>query len=75
MVEYDMDKRKEMPKTWDDLPMFLTAQQTADFLQLHVNTVKGWCRMGKLQGTKIGKAWHIPRDGLRALLEQRPFLY
>ena len=62
-----------MPKTWDDLPMFLTASQVAEFLQLHVNTVKGWCRVGKLQGTKIGKSWRIPKDGLRAMMETEPW--
>jgi len=72
VVEYDIGGIKEMPQSWDDLPMFLTAKQVADFLQLHVNTVKGWCRAGKLQALKIGKAWRIPKESLRAFMDTAP---
>ena len=65
---------KEKFKTWDELPKYLGADQVSDFLQLHVNTVKGWCRSGKLQAKKIGKSWRIPKNSLRAVLGEEDCL-
>jgi excisionase family DNA binding protein len=56
---------KSLVRSWDELPMLLTAQQAADVLQLHVNTIKGWCRESKLPARKLGKGWRIAREALQ----------
>jgi excisionase family DNA binding protein len=50
--------------------MLLTAQQAADVLQLHVNTIKGWCRESKLPARKLGKGWRIAREALQRFAER-----
>jgi len=44
--------------------------QIADLLGLHVKTVRGYVREGKLKATRIGKQYRIAREDLEALTGQ-----
>ena len=48
----------------DDAPRYLTVAETARYLRIVPQTVYRWCRTGKLQALKIGKAWRIPAEQL-----------
>ena len=39
----------------------LTVLETASALNLHPETVKRFCRIGKLKGEKVSVGWLIPR--------------
>ena len=54
--------------TWEDLPLVLTTKQAAEVLQVHIKTVEAMCRAGDLPARKVGKAWRIRREDLRAYL-------
>jgi len=53
--------------TLDDL---LTAQEVADYLGLHLVTVRDMLRAGKLPGRKVGREWRTLRSELEAWLRQ-----
>ena len=40
----------------------LTVLETASALNLHPETVKRFCRIGKLKGEKASVGWLIPKD-------------
>ncbi len=41
---------------------YYTVDEVAEILHTHVETVRKWCRSGKLEGArKFGKDWFIPR--------------
>lgn len=44
-----------------------TLQQAADYLQVHVNTVRRWVKTGIVPGFKVGKFWRIYGRDLLAL--------
>lgn len=46
---------------------FLTAEQVAQALQVHLNTVRHWLRTGQISGRKIGRVWRISESELRQL--------
>ncbi|MEZ5491803.1 MAG: helix-turn-helix domain-containing protein [Gammaproteobacteria bacterium] len=45
-----------------------TTQQVADLLDLHVKTVRGYVKDGRLRSTRIGKQYRIARKDLEAFL-------
>ena len=47
-----------------------TVDQVADLLNLHVRTVRGYVREGKLKAVRIGKQYRISGDDLAALTGQ-----
>lgn len=56
---------------WDTYPPILTPEETALLLNVTIATVRKLCRKGELPGVKVGeRKWRIPRDKLRAMLEQ-----
>ncbi len=52
-------------------PAWLTAQQAANLLDVHVNTVYELCKQGKLPHLTLGTAVRIDRDGLFLLARSR----
>ncbi|MEE3921927.1 helix-turn-helix domain-containing protein [Micromonospora sp. BRA006-A] len=44
-----------------------SVEQVADLLGLHVRTVRGYIRSGRLRATRIGKQYRIARADLDAL--------
>jgi excisionase family DNA binding protein len=55
--------------SWDNMPLLLTTDETADILRVHVNTVKYLIRTGRLTATKVGRSWRIPRESVRAMVD------
>ncbi|MFF4416194.1 helix-turn-helix domain-containing protein [Streptosporangium sp. NPDC001559] len=47
-----------------------TVEQVADLLGLHVKTVRGYVRDGRLRATRIGKRYRIAREDLEAFTGQ-----
>ncbi len=54
---------------WDEVPLVLGAQQVADILGVHINTIKKMLRDGRLPAVKVGRAWRVQRKAVRAMLE------
>jgi excisionase family DNA binding protein len=48
-----------------------STEEVADLLGLHVRTVRGYVRDGRLPGTRIGKQYRIARDDLDAFTGTR----
>ncbi len=46
---------------------FLTVEQVAQTLQVHLDTVRHWLRTGQLKGSKIGRVWRVPESELHKL--------
>ena len=44
----------------------LTVLETASALNLHPETVKRFCRIGKLKGEKVSVGWLIPRTEVQS---------
>src|ERR1700722_18642741 len=49
-----------------------SAEEVADVLGLHVRTVRGYVRDGRLPATRIGKQYRIARSDLDAFTGARP---
>jgi excisionase family DNA binding protein len=49
-----------------------STEEVADLLGLHVRTVRGYVRDGRLPATRIGKQYRIARDDLDAFTGTRP---
>ena len=45
---------------------FLTAAEAATALGLHQQTIKRFCRIGKLQSYKVNSGWLIPKTEIEA---------
>ncbi|MFC7563955.1 helix-turn-helix domain-containing protein [Actinomadura namibiensis] len=43
---------------------YYSVEQVAELLDLHVRTVRGYVRDGKLRATRIGKQYRIAREDL-----------
>ena len=46
----------------------LTALEAASKMDLHPETVKRFCRIGKLKGEKLSVGWLIPRTEIETFL-------
>ena len=51
---------------------YLTAEQIADELNIHVSTVRGHFRSGGLPGRKVGHSWTTTRGAFDAWLTGQP---
>ncbi|MFD0276435.1 helix-turn-helix domain-containing protein [Kitasatospora sp. NPDC127111] len=49
------------------MPQYYSVEQVAELLGLHVRTVRGYIRDGRLRATRIGKQYRIAAAGLEAL--------
>jgi excisionase family DNA binding protein len=50
---------------------WLTLQQIADELQLHIETVREWVRTKRLTAYKVGRDYRVKRADLDKFLEER----
>jgi excisionase family DNA binding protein len=48
---------------------FLTPEQVAEILQIHVLTVYNYIRRGKLSAIRLGRSYRILPDDLKHLIE------
>lgn len=54
------------PKTFEELPEYLTPAEVMDYLRLSRNTVYTLIQRGKLPSRKFGRTIRIPRSALAA---------
>jgi len=50
---------------------WLTLQQIADELQLHIETVREWVRTKRLTAYRVGRDYRVKRTDLNKFLEER----
>ncbi len=50
---------------------WLTLQQIADELQLHIETVREWVRTKRLTAYRVGRDYRVKRADLDKFLEKR----
>lgn len=50
---------------------WLTLEQIADELQLHIETVRGWVRAKELPAYRVGRAYRVKRSDLDKFLADR----
>lgn len=50
---------------------YMTVEQVAEYLQLHVQTVSRMAQRGELPAVKVGRHWRFRKDWLDAELEQQ----
>jgi excisionase family DNA binding protein len=50
---------------------WLKVEDIARELDLHVNTVRGWIRDGKLKATRFGRDYRIKREDYEKFIEER----
>src|SRR3954449_3864647 len=43
---------------------YLSTEEVANLLSVHINTVSRWIKSGKLPSTKIGREYRIPRSAI-----------
>lgn len=48
---------------------FYTTEEVAEICRVTKETVRDWCRTGKLKGTKRGRSYLIAEDDLKEYLE------
>ena len=46
-----------------------TTEDAAEFLRVHVETVRFWIRTGRLAAVKVGRGWRIRRGDLDRIAE------
>lgn len=47
----------------------LTAQEAADFLKVHIATIKRWIKEGRIKAVKIDRGWRIRRSEIERILD------
>ncbi len=56
------------PATW---PQFLTAEDVAEVLSLHLLTVRLMLRDGRLPGRQLGRVWRVNKQALIDFIDTR----
>jgi len=54
---------------WDNVPLILSVKDVAGLLSVHYNTVKKMIHDGRLPAVKVGRAWRVKRESVKAMLE------
>jgi excisionase family DNA binding protein len=50
---------------------WLTVEEIAQELKMHVDTIRGWIRDGKLKATRFGRDYRIKRKDFDKFVEDR----
>ncbi len=52
---------------------WLTVEQVAATLQVHIDTVRGWLRSGELKGSLLSRraGWRVRESDLEAFMQER----
>ena len=58
-------RRAERESKVVTLNNWLTTQEFADEMNLEINTVGAYCRLGRIKATKKGIWWMIPRSEMK----------
>jgi excisionase family DNA binding protein len=44
--------------------------EVAELLRVDVQTVRRWCREGRLRAVKVGRSWRVKKDVVDAIVEK-----
>ncbi len=50
---------------------WLTLEEIAEALKVHIETVRGWVRSRKLHAVKLGRDYRVRRSDLEKFLQER----
>ncbi len=50
---------------------WLTVEEIAQQLKMHVDTVRGWIREGKLKATRFGRDYRVRREDFDKFVQER----
>jgi excisionase family DNA binding protein len=50
---------------------WLTVEEIAQQLKMHVDTVRGWIREGKLKATRFGRDYRVKREDFDKFVQER----
>jgi excisionase family DNA binding protein len=50
---------------------WLTVEEIAQQLKMHVDTVRGWIRDGKLKATRFGRDYRVKREDFDKFVQER----
>jgi len=50
---------------------WLKVEDIAKELDLHVNTIRGWIREGKLKATRFGRDYRIKKEDYEKFIQER----
>ena len=50
---------------------WLTVEEIAQQLKMHVDTVRGWIRDGKLKATRFGRDYRVKREDFDKFVQDR----
>ena len=65
MIDHSPTNLARQNKTMPDLNEFMTTEQAADKLDLHIVTIRNMIRTKKLEGVKIGgKTWLVSKKSV-----------
>jgi excisionase family DNA binding protein len=52
--------------------IFYTAQEVAEMIGVHVQTIRLWIKQGKLKGKKVGRCFLIYADDVKRMMGVQP---
>ena len=56
-------------------PQILTPTEAAEKMLLEKQTVTKWCREGRLQASKVGRKWIIPKESVEAYIRKNEVVH
>lgn len=59
-----------MPIEFEDIKLY-SVDELAKLLKININTVRIFCRKGKLKGKKIGTRWYVEGKNIKKFLEKK----
>ncbi|MBR3560563.1 MAG: helix-turn-helix domain-containing protein [Oscillospiraceae bacterium] len=62
-----MNNPKNTVTSLDDLPLFLTVEQTAAVLSIGRNTTYDMVRSGRIESIRLGRQIRIPKSALNSI--------
>lgn len=65
-----MTLNKRINRTMPDLADFVTTQEAAVLLQVHVESVRRLLREKDLEGRKVGYMWLVSKSSIRQYLKE-----
>lgn len=64
---------KPRPTNYNELPLFLSVQETATALGIGRNTAYSMIRSGKIANVRVGHKIRVPKDALKRLVPTNVF--
>jgi excisionase family DNA binding protein len=53
-------------------PQLWHTDEAAEYFQVHMKTIQGWCRKKKLPAKKVGRCWYVIGDRVHEMFGECP---